>query len=203
MTDPNYTHAVMVVDRSGSMMNMKNDAEGGVRAFIEEQQAIDSKMTFTLIQFDSVIETVIDFQDIQKVNGYTLNPRGGTALYDAIAYAINATGKNLRALPEEERPGNVLITIVTDGQENSSIEQNSSSIKKLIEEQENKYSWVFSFIGAGIHADQGKEIGIEHTVAYAGAPSAGYGAVSHSLAVSRSAVGVPLAASYSVPETVE
>ena len=32
MTNPNYTHLTLVVDRSGSMESIKDDAQGGIEA---------------------------------------------------------------------------------------------------------------------------------------------------------------------------
>ena len=61
-----------------------------------------------------------------------------------------SVGEKLAQTPEEERPGKVLVTIITDGYENASKEYNWSAIKDMIKEQREKYSWVFSFIGADI-----------------------------------------------------
>ena len=46
----------------------------------------------------------------------------------------------------------VLFVIITDGLENASKEYNSSTVKKLIETQKEKYGWEFLFLGANIDA---------------------------------------------------
>lgn len=48
-------------------------------------------------------------------------------------------------MPEEHRPGTVIVGIMTDGHENASKEWTRAAVKKLIEEQENQYDWTFSY----------------------------------------------------------
>jgi len=149
--DKNYTHIVIVVDRSGSMEDIRSDAEGGINAFIREQKSQDGRATLTLVQFDSQnsYETVHDHKDLKEVQpDYNLVPRGGTPLYDAIGRAINEAGAFLAALPEAKRPGLVSFTIDTDGEENASREFSSEKIASMIKHQESKYSWSFNYIGA-------------------------------------------------------
>lgn len=57
-------------------------------------------------------------------------------------------------MPEEERPEKVLFTIVTDGEENSSKEFDWETVKNMIKHQREKYSWVFTFLGANIDTDK-------------------------------------------------
>ena len=41
-----------------------------------------------------------------------LQPRGGTALYDALGRLITDVGAELAALPEDERPGTVIVVVI-------------------------------------------------------------------------------------------
>lgn len=75
-------------------------------------------------------------------------PKGVTALHDAIVRASNEFGETLSALPEDERPGTVMVVIVTDGHENASRESNTNDVKDLITRQEGTYSWNYVFLGA-------------------------------------------------------
>ena len=43
-------------------------------------------------------------------------------MLDAIGRAVNATGARLAAMPEDRRPGTVIVGIMTDGLENASRE---------------------------------------------------------------------------------
>ena len=71
-----------------------------------------------------------------------------TALLDAVGRAINETGERLAKMNEQDRPGLVIFVIMTDGLENSSREFTKSQVKEMIEEQQSKYNWHFTFLGA-------------------------------------------------------
>lgn len=142
------TDITLVVDRSGSMESCREEAQKGINAFIEEQKKATGKAVFSLLQFDTQKNWVFKGKDIKDVTGYELVPRGMTALLDAVGEAINLTGERLEAMPEEERPGLVIIAVVTDGLENSSSEFTLAQIKSMIERQTNEYSWKFTYLGA-------------------------------------------------------
>ena len=101
----------------------------------------------------------------------TLVPRGSTAMLDAIGRAVNATGARLAALPEDQRPGAVIVGIMTDGLENASREFSYPSIKALIEQQEQTYGWTFMYMGANQDAiEVGASLGVarDRSLTYAG-----------------------------------
>jgi len=158
MTDPNYTHLTLVVDRSGSMSSFRDDAQGGIDTLLTEQFADTGIFTYTLVEFDGEINTVSRLSSTHEP--YTLLPRGNTALFDAVGSEIIATGADLARLPEEKRPEKILFAIVTDGHENASREFNLSRLRDMIATQERDYSWNFQFIGAEAAAWQGQELGI-------------------------------------------
>jgi hypothetical protein len=69
------------------------------------------------VQFDNVYEEVYTGRDIADVPSLALVPRGSTAMLDGIGRAVNATGARLAAMPEDGRPGTVIVGIMTDGLE--------------------------------------------------------------------------------------
>lgn len=147
-----YTHLVLIVDRSGSMYNVAADASGGINSLIEEQTKLDGEFTVTLYQFDNRYERVFGPIPGSEAPKYTLMPGGSTALLDATGRAITETGKFLRDMDEADRPDQVMCVIVTDGEENASREFNRSQIKEMINEQTNKYNWDFAYLGANVDA---------------------------------------------------
>ncbi len=156
------TDITLVVDRSGSMREIQSDAEGGVNAFIEKQAAEPGEALLTLLQFDTEYEFVHKGVPIGQVPKYELAPRGMTALLDAVGRAINETGERLAKMPEPDRPGLVIFVIMTDGLENSSREFTKSQIKEMIQEQQSKYNWHFTFLGADQDAfAEARVIGID------------------------------------------
>jgi uncharacterized protein YegL len=142
------TDITLVVDRSGSMQHIREDAEGGVNSFLQEQAKHPGEALLTLVQFDTEYEFIHRAVPMKQVPAYVLTPRGSTALLDAVGRAINETGERLAKMAEEDRPGLVVFVIVTDGQENSSKEFSKAKVKEMIEHQQSKYHWQFTFLGA-------------------------------------------------------
>jgi len=147
MTDPNYTAMLLVIDRSGSMESIRDDMVGGLTAMIESQAALPGILTLDVFIFDTVIERLYSLANPSGVT-IQLEPRGGTALHDAIGMSVTEFGRTLAALPEHARPETVQVIVVTDGEENSSREFDGKAVKKLVEQQTEKYGWDFVFLGA-------------------------------------------------------
>ncbi len=142
------TDITLVIDRSGSMEEIRADAEGGANAFIREQAQQPGEALLTLVQFDDEHEFVHRGIPIKQTPAYTLVPRGSTALLDAVGRAINETGERLARMPEADRPGLVVFVILTDGEENSSKEFSKARVKEMIQRQQSEYNWQFTFLGA-------------------------------------------------------
>lgn len=177
------TEIVLIVDRSGSMASCLGDAEGGVNTFIEEQKTAEGNAQLTLVQFDTEDEFLHIAKPIADVPRYKLKPRGMTALLDAVGRAVNEASERLGKLPDDDRPGCVIVVIVTDGHENASKEYKLTSIRELIERQQKQHEWKFIFLGAdaaafaeagamGISAQGTGQFAAENTAgAYAGISS--------------------------------
>jgi len=143
----------MIIDRSGSMGSCWSDVSKGYEQIIKDNKEEPGKCTFTVAAFDTQYTLLENFTDIKDVKEtLTVSPRGMTALLDAIGKTINRVGEKLAKMDEEDRPGKVICIIQTDGEENSSREFNKDQIKKLIDEQTNKYNWQFQFIGADLNS---------------------------------------------------
>lgn len=140
--------AVIVVDRSGSMHGMWKEAESVVNEALESARKIEGAFV-RIVEFDNVIEDK-GMRSAKYQEPYSSHPRGSTALYDAIGQAIDRTGKDLAALPLHERPANILVTIVTDGEENSSKEYTYEKIQSMIKHQKDKYNWQFMFASSNL-----------------------------------------------------
>jgi hypothetical protein len=156
---------VCIIDRSGSMESIKNDAIGGFNNFLSEQKKQDGKAAMTIIQFDN--EYIVQcsgkpIQEVQPFDDRTYVPRGSTALLDAIGRAIVEV--------KSRNPKKVIIMILTDGHENASHEFNKSAIKELIAECEKK-EWCVIYLSADASAfDDAGSIGIpmSNTTGFAG-----------------------------------
>ncbi len=149
---------VILVDRSGSMSTIKTDMDGAINTYIQDQQKNFPKTKLTLAQFDTDYEIIHSGIDIKKAGKFDLNPRGCTALLDAIGRTINETSKRIEKSKTDPQ---LLFVIVTDGQENSSSEFTKQQINTLISQFKAK-AWDFVFLGANQDAIQeGGNLGID------------------------------------------
>ncbi|MEJ7834446.1 MAG: vWA domain-containing protein, partial [Nocardioides sp.] len=161
MTDSTLTHIYFLLDRSGSMQSIKTDTEGGFAAFVEQQRVGDGECRVTLAQFDDHYEVVYADRPVADVSPLDLQPRGSTALLDAIGRTVTDRGADLAALAEAERPGTVIVAIMTDGYENASREWTHPAIKALVEQQTAAYGWQFMYMGADQDAvEVGASLGV-------------------------------------------
>ena len=150
MTNSDYTHLAIIADRSGSMWSIERDMNDGLRAFLEEQGKLPGTLKVDITTFDGTVEQVLTDGSAEDVKHPIIFPRGSTALLDAIGVTVVSLGERLAKLDEDERPGKVVVMIVTDGQENASHEYTNAKIKELVTQQQDQYSWEFLFLGANI-----------------------------------------------------
>lgn len=160
----NLTEIVFILDQSGSMAHLRDDTIGGYNTYVADQKKEPGEAYLTTILFDDNYVTLhnhINIQDVPELTTKYYRPGGCTALMDAIGKTINSVGNRLAHTPEEDRPAHVIFVITTDGYENASKEFTREQIKNMIQHQQEKYSWTFLFLGAGIDAYQEAEsIGI-------------------------------------------
>lgn len=158
---------LIILDASGSMYSIRNEAIAGV---VETVQTIRTAQTdnpeqeqmLTLVVFNSnQTSTVYDRMPISRVSDFNENdykPTSGTPLYDAMGDSIT----NLcRYINEDD---NVLVTIITDGYENASVEWNHRRIFQLVEDLKKK-NWLFTYIGANQDAlAVARDMGIDNSM---------------------------------------
>lgn len=177
MTNPDYRHIIVIVDRSGSMHACRDAAEEGVNALFAGQakETGDGNWaTASLYQFDNEHGVVFEHLPVGEAPPYRLVPRGGTALLDAIGFAFAQEGEWLGSLQEHERPGTVVAVIATDGMETQSREYTRPQIQEIILHQQDAYAWKVLFIGANMDAVQvagSYGIPIEHAMSFRATPA--------------------------------
>lgn len=169
MSNQNLTLIAFLLDRSGSMQSIKSDVVGGFDAFLAEQRAGEGDCRVTLAQFDDQYEVVYRAVPVSEVPPLVLNPRNSTALLDSMGKLITDTAAEISALAEDDKPGSVIIAMMTDGLENASHEWSRPAIKSLVEQQTNEFGWEFLYMGADQDAvEVGKDLGVkaEQAVTY-------------------------------------
>ena len=140
---------LIVVDESGSMCVIEKQALAGLNETIQTVKKVqdvhpDMEQHITIMTFDSghkryIYDNVLA-KDATMLSEKDYNPGGATPLYDAVGIAIS----KLNAITTDD--DHVLVTIITDGEENCSTEYSLNMIKTLIEKLK-KHNWTFSFIG--------------------------------------------------------
>lgn len=134
---------IIVLDESGSMEKMGKEPSQAMNLFIKEQQSVCGDSLFTLYTFATKSRTIyknVPLGTIKEYKDYI--PGGTTALYDTIKQAITE-----KMSSDENRHRNVVLVIITDGEDNSSL-TTKSEINILINKQENDYNWQVLFLAA-------------------------------------------------------
>jgi len=148
MTD---VDVVLIVDRSGSMIAIQQEAEGAVNAFLEGQKSVEGDVFVTHVQFDHEYETVFEKVNLPNVPKVRIMPRGMTALLDAIGNTV------VNYTPRTDK---TIYVIMTDGLENRSEEWTVEAVKNLIAES-TEHGDEFVYLGANQNAiAEGAKMGI-------------------------------------------
>ena len=161
----NLTELVCIVDRSGSMEAIRDDAIGGFNRFLEDQQQAPGEARFTLVLFNNEYELVQDRAPIDQVRpltGGSYVPSGTTALMDAVGRTITDVGVRLSKAPDEDLPAHVIFGILTDGMENASSDYTLARVSSMIAHQQETYKWDFVYLAANQDAFQtGRSMSIQ------------------------------------------
>ena len=145
------TDITVVLDRSGSMQSTRDDAMQGFNALVEDQKRIAGEASLSLVQFDDQYQVDYTEQPMAAVPALTRDtyqPRGSTALLDAIGRTIDATVQRLSARAPADRPDKVIIVVITDGQENASATFSPSQVSAKIGHHRDADKWEFIFVGS-------------------------------------------------------
>lgn len=158
---------VFIVDRSGSMYSIASDMQGAIKKVLSDQKEnFKGDIDVTFVRFDTEYEEVFSGMSIQEVSidDLEINPRGGTALLDAMGQTLNTFERKFSQTDKKDRPEKVLFLIITDGEENSSQEYSRDRVMGMIKTLERDHKWGFTFIGANQDAIQeGSKIGVSRS----------------------------------------
>jgi uncharacterized protein YegL len=161
MTDPGYRHLIFIIDHSKSMENIRDGMVSGFQELISKQRREPLRTTVSLWQFDDVIECCYSFASFDDVAEYELYPCGMTALHDAIGKVVTSEGEKLALLPEGQRPGQVVVTVISDGRENASTEYDGTRVAAMLKHQQEAYGWGVLYLGTNQDAiAEGAKIGV-------------------------------------------
>jgi hypothetical protein len=143
---------LIILDESGSMEDIKKPTIRGFNEIVQTIKDVETKFPeqkhfICFVTFNGVgIKEMLWNEEVSKlnlINEELYNPAQSTPLYDALGKSISRLKEDL----PKNITYNVLVTILTDGEENASRIYSGEDVKKLIDELKNK-SWTFAYIGA-------------------------------------------------------
>ena len=141
---------LIILDESGSMQSIKQAAINGMNETVQsirdaQTKHEDQEHFITLVSFNSseikTIYNCVPVAEVKELTGKEYMPSSLTPLYDAMGQSLNVLRSKVTA---EDK---ILVTIITDGEENSSREYDGPATKALVEELK-EAGWVFAYIGA-------------------------------------------------------
>ena len=157
MSREGLTEIVCVIDESGSMDRIREDAIGGFNTFLRNQKDEEGEALFSLTLFDTDYERVydgVDLEEVPELDKESYQPGGRTALLDAVGRTVLDVRNRLRKTDPSETPEQVVFVILTDGKENSSQEFIGEQVPDVIAEQRREANWEFVFLAADANAFQ-------------------------------------------------
>lgn len=162
---------LIVLDESGSMESIKRATISGFNEVVQtikevEKQFPDQEHFVTLITFNGGgIKTLLDKERVtllSEIDERKYQPNASTPLYDALGFGINSLNNYL----QDKTEYNVLVTVLTDGEENASREFNRSQISRIITELKEK-GWTFTYMGANQDVEAvASALSIENSMAF-------------------------------------
>jgi len=151
MEKKHQVHNLIILDESGSMKYIEDTIIQGFNEVVQTIKGVEQKYPeqehfISFISFNGLGGKVHHFIDpaskLNQLESRNYQPNASTPLFDAIGLSVN----KLRQVLQEQTDYSVLVTILTDGEENASKEYSGRDIKELIDGlKQNR--WTFTYIG--------------------------------------------------------
>lgn len=148
---------VIVLDESSSMGCISEKMVSSLNDLICEQKTVDRACKFTLVKFNENVQRVVcstNLAHVEPLTSSTYHPNGTTALYDAVGDTINWF----------RYESNVLLVVITDGQENASSKYRKEQVLQMLKEKEQHRGWSSVYLGCDLSiAAQGDTLGFKRS----------------------------------------
>lgn len=163
-TEQNGMEVFILLDRTGSMAGLWEEAVTAVNAYVHELKVDGARDRITLAAFDAiedgmhfdVLRDAVAIADWKDVGPAEVSPRGMTPLLDAL----------MRIITKAEEVGNekTALVVMTDGYENASREVAPADARAALERVHAK-NWQVNFLGANFNNfDQAEGLGVARDV---------------------------------------
>ncbi|MCZ2083474.1 MULTISPECIES: vWA domain-containing protein [unclassified Kaistella] len=151
-------HNLIILDESGSMESIKAQIISGFNETVQSIKGSQKKFPeqehfISVVSFNDLDNKLLHFIDpvekLNEIDAEKYQPNAATPLFDAIGFAVT----KLHQVVKNQPNSNVLVTIMTDGEENASREYSGKQIKELIEKLKDE-KWTFTYIGTDHDVDK-------------------------------------------------
>jgi hypothetical protein len=138
----------MALDRSSSMTDVRMEVIRGYNALVDDQRKTAGRVRSTLVEFGSlaqIIYTDIPIESMPRLALESYAPAGSTALLDGIGLTIETIAERV---DYREVASKVLVAILSDGAENSSLKYSLNEIAGEIDYRIWEDGWEFIYLAA-------------------------------------------------------
>jgi len=151
MEKKHQVHNLIILDESGSMGSIRELIISGFNELVQTIKGIEKDYPeqehfISFVTFNGMGQKTLHFMEpaakLEMIDGTKYQPNYSTPLYDAMGVSMTKLKHSL----EKQTDYNVLVTVLTDGEENASKEYNGSAIRKMVEELKQS-GWTFTYIG--------------------------------------------------------
>ena len=158
MSNKHQVHNLIILDESGSMEAIKNATITGFNEIVQTIKGVEAQFTeqehfISLVSFNGLGRKThlwkAPVKDLQQLDASNYRPDASTPLFDAMGIGMGKLAAELAGVEDY----NVLVTVLTDGEENASVEYSGQLIKKMVEDLKAK-KWTFTYIGTDHDVDK-------------------------------------------------
>lgn len=166
-----FVYNLIILDESGSMEHIKQPTISGFNEIVETTKSVEAKFPdqkhfISLVTFNGDAIKEVHWNQpvgqLEKINEENYRPNCSTPLFDAVGRSVTKLREEIPA----DSNFSVLVTILTDGEENASVTYSGAQIRAMIETLKNNF-WTFSYIGANHDViTSARRIGIQNTLQF-------------------------------------
>lgn len=143
------TYVALLIDASSSMSSLRSGAVAAFQsmlATVKQRSGEEKQETYvTLISFANRPQILVmptAAQNLDNASLYNYSPNGSTAMFDAVGLAV----KTLQSQPgAKSKDTSFLVMVVTDGEENCSMDYNARTLNTLMNDLQDTDRWTFAF----------------------------------------------------------
>ena len=173
ISNKTQVYNLIILDKSGSMSSIAraaisgfNETVGGIRAAQEKFKDTQEHFVSLMVFCDCEKRLVYDKMPVDKIPELTskdYRPCCCTPLYDAMGISLSALRNDIK----DKNDATAVVTIITDGLENSSKEYRLKDVKTLVEDLTNNEGWTFAYIGTNQDVDKvSEDLSIRNSMAF-------------------------------------